>query len=80
MEFIDTPNPNSKKIIINHNYELAEYLTVEKGNHSSFIKHLLNHKDIKNIFSGPNFLTITKLEKANWDKIIKDLPDYTDNI
>ena len=38
MEFIDTPNPNSKKIIINHNYELAEYFIVEKGNHSSFYK------------------------------------------
>tara|TARA_B100000902_G_C26652483_1_gene594486 strand:- start:163 stop:405 length:243 start_codon:yes stop_codon:yes gene_type:complete len=80
MEFIDTPNPNSKKIVINHDYELAEYLDIENGKHSSFVNYLLNHKDIKNIFSGPDFLTITKLEKANWDKIIKDLADYTDNI
>tara|TARA_B100000035_G_C20549954_1_gene357763 strand:- start:155 stop:397 length:243 start_codon:yes stop_codon:yes gene_type:complete len=80
MEFIDTPNPNSKKIIINHNYELAKYLDIENGNHISFVKYLLNHKDIKNIFSGPNFLTVTKFEKANWEEIIKDLPSNTDSI
>ena len=62
MEFIDRPNRNSKKIFINHNYELAEYLDIENGNHISFVKYLLNHKDIKNIFSGPNFLTVTKFE------------------
>ena len=30
MELIDTPNPNAKKVIVNHDYEIA--INIEKGN------------------------------------------------
>ena len=26
MELIDTPNPNAKKILVNHDYEIATYI------------------------------------------------------
>ena len=71
-EFIDTPNPNAKKIILNHNFEIAVYLNAEKISDDDVLK-IYNHPNIENIFSGPGFLTLTKKPKASWDNIIKDL-------
>ena len=74
MEFIDTPNPNAKKIEIDHSYEVSIYL-VEEGAYSPEINYLLSHDGVKSIFTGPNFLTISKNENYSWEGIIKDLKD-----
>ena len=74
MEFIDTPNPNAKKIVAEHSYEISIYL-VEEGAYSPEINYLLSHDGVKSIFTGPNFLTISKNENYSWEVIIKDLKD-----
>jgi hypothetical protein len=74
MEFIDTPNPNAKKIEVVHSYEVSIYL-VKEGAYSPEINYLLSHDGVKNIFTGPNFLTISKNENYSWEDIIKDLKD-----
>ena len=71
-EYIDTPNPNAKKIMLNHDFDIAIYLNEELIKDDSLI-NLFNHPSIENIFSGPGFLTLTKKPKASWDNIIKDL-------
>tara|TARA_B100000524_G_scaffold294984_1_gene169636 strand:+ start:941 stop:1171 length:231 start_codon:yes stop_codon:yes gene_type:complete len=74
MEFIDTPNPNAKKIVLEHSYEISVYLNREES-YSPEINYLLLHEGVKNIFTGPNFLTISKNENYSWEGIIKDLKD-----
>ena len=74
MEFIDTPNPNAKKIEVVHSYEVSIYLDKE-GAYSPEINYLLSHDGVKSIFTGPNFLTISKNENYSWEGIIKDLKD-----
>ena len=74
MEFIDTPNPNAKKIVVEHSYEISIYL-VEEGAYSPEINYLLSHDGVKSIFTGPNFLTISKNENYSWENIIKVLKD-----
>ena len=74
MEFIDTPNPNAKKIEVVHSYEVSIYL-VKEGTYSPEINYLLSHDGVKSIFTGPNFLTISKNENYSWEDIIKDLKD-----
>ena len=71
-EFIDTPNPNAKKIILEHNFEVAIYLD-EKLVENSNVYDLFFHRDVENIFSGPGFLTVTKKENSLWENIIQDL-------
>ena len=70
-EFTDTPNPNAKKIVTQHDYELSIYLSKEliKDDH---LLDLLNHPSVENIFSGPGFLTVTKHENTSWENIIQD--------
>jgi|TARA_B100001996_G_scaffold39857_1_gene29128 Scaffold protein Nfu/NifU N terminal. len=74
MEFIDTPNPNAKKIEVVHSYEVSIYL-VKEGAYSPEINYLLSHDGVKSIFTGPNFLTVSKNENYSWEDIIKDLKD-----
>jgi len=80
MELIDTPNPNSKKIILNHDYEVAIY--IEKGNSDTkgVAKDLIEVEGVMSIFTGPNFLTITKEETADWGSINKDILNKFDTI
>ena len=71
MLFEDTPNPNAKKIVIDHDYEVGIYLD-KNQQHDSFIQDLLNNENIQNIFTGPNFLTILKSNEGVWTDIIED--------
>ena len=57
-EFIDTPNPNAKKIMLVKNSNLHD---------------LFFHPGVENIFSGPGFLTVTKKDNFLWENIIQDL-------
>ena len=72
MKFEDTPNPNAKKIVVDHPFEVGIYLEDTKTD-EVFIINLLNNPNVKSIFTGPNFLTIPKNESANWNDIIVDL-------
>ena len=76
MEFIDTPNPNAKKIEAKHSYEIAIYLSAD-SDHSPEISYLINHPGVESIFTGPSFLTVSKKESVSWSDIIKDLSDNT---
>ena len=49
MELIDTPNPNAKKIEI----EILE---------SSLLAKISEINGVKSVFSGPGFITISKIE------------------
>ncbi len=80
MELIDTPNPNAKKVMINHDYEIA--INIEKGNSDTkgVAKDLIEVEGVISIFTGPNFLTITKEETADWSSINKDILNKFDTI
>ena len=72
MELIDTPNPNAKKIMLEHSFEIAIYLD-KKLVENSNLHDLFFHPGVENIFSGPGFLTVTKKDNFLWENIIQDL-------
>ena len=76
MEFIDTPNPNAKKLEAKHSYKISIYLSADRD-HSPEISYLINHPGVESIFTGPSFLTVLKKESVSWSDIIKDLTDNT---
>ena len=80
MELIDTPNPNAKKVTIKHDYEIG--INIEKDNSGieGVAKDLIEVDGVASIFTGPNFLTVTKEEAADWDSINKDILNKFDTI
>ena len=80
MDLIDTPNPNAKKIIIQHKYEVAIYLDEDNKDESDKIWKLLEVKGVEKIFTGPNFITITKSNNADWNTIKKDINNIFDTM
>ena len=67
MELIDTPNPNAKKIMT----DLDESL---------LLNDLNNIDGISSIFFGPGFITISKLEDANWEIITQEINNLFDKL
>ena len=41
MELIDTPNPNAKKILVDHDYEIATYIKLNSSMLKESLKNLL---------------------------------------
>tara|TARA_Y100000591_G_C21789159_1_gene675572 strand:- start:611 stop:853 length:243 start_codon:yes stop_codon:yes gene_type:complete len=80
MEFLDTPNPNAKKVLINHDLENAIYLDNNISTSIIEISNLLNMDGIENIFTGPGFITITKKVENSWESIIENINSNLDNI
>ena len=80
MELIDTPNPNAKKVIVNHDYEIATYIEKDNSDTEGVAKDLIEVDGVRSIFTGPNFLTITKEENADWGIINKDILNKFDTI
>ena len=80
MEFLDTPNPNAKKILVDHDFETSIYLNEDISTTSLEVSILLNISGIKNIFTGPGFVTITKNDSITWDDIIQDFSSKFDSI
>ena len=80
MELIDTPNPNAKKILIDHEYEIAVYINQDSSDTEGLAKKLIEIDGVSSIFTGPGFLTLTKEEKADWDTINKDILNKFDTI
>jgi hypothetical protein len=80
MELIDTPNPNAKKIIIEHNYEIATYIYKDTEGVEGVAKDLIRINDISSIFIGPGFLTISKEGSGDWVSINNDILNKFDTI
>ena len=67
MELIDTPNPNAKKIEI----EILE---------SSLLAKISEINGVKSVFSGPGFITISKIEDIEWELITEDIANIFDKL
>tara|TARA_B100000963_G_C22548956_1_gene635827 strand:- start:218 stop:460 length:243 start_codon:yes stop_codon:yes gene_type:complete len=80
MELINTPNPNAKKLLAEHSYNVGEYLKPENLDKNTIEFKILKVAGVKTIFVGPNFLTITKEENFDWDLIIKDIKSIFDKL
>ena len=80
MELIDTPNPNAKKILVEHDYEIATYINQDSGDTKGVAKDLVRINGIASIFTGPGFLTLTKEELADWETINTDILNKFDTM
>ena len=80
MELIDTPNPNAKKVLVEHDYEIAIYINKENQEVSGIAKQLIKIDGIESIFTGPGFLTLTKAEDGDWNIINSDILNKFDTI
>ena len=80
MDLIDTPNPNAKKIIVDHDYEIAIYINKENIQAEGVAELLIEINGIDSVFTGPGFLTVTKEGNASWDAINKDILNKFDTI
>ena len=80
MEILDTPNPNAKKILIEHDLENSIYIDENTVTNINEISILLSISGIDNIFTGPGFVTISKTSELAWDNIIEDINNKLDNI
>ena len=69
MDLIDTPNPNAKKILIEHDYEIAIYINNDNDKVGGVAKQLMEIEGVESIFTGPGFLTLTKDESGDWNLI-----------
>jgi hypothetical protein len=66
MQLITTPNPNAKKVEIEHGLEVGTVIKSTSG--------------IGTIFAGPGFLTLTKEEDSDWDSINDDIVTQLDKL
>jgi len=80
MNLIDTPNPNAKKILIEHEYEIAKYINSESTDITGVAQKLINIKGVESVFTGPGFLTLTKEDSADWNIINNDILNNFDTI
>ena len=80
MELIDTPNPNAKKILVDHDYEIAIYINQESSGAEGLAKDLIGINGVVTIFTGPGFLTLTKEELADWETINTDILNKFDTM
>ena len=67
MELIDTPNPNAKKIMTDLDKSLL-------------LNDLNNIDGISSIFFGPGFITVSKLEDAEWEMITQEINNIFDKL
>jgi len=80
MDLIDTPNPKAKKILVEHNYEIATYINQDSSNVEGIAKNLIEIEGVDSIFTGPGFLTLTKEESADWESINTDILNKFDTM
>ena len=67
MELIDTPNPNAKKIMTDLDKSLL-------------LNDLNNIDGISSVFFGPGFITVSKLENAEWEMITQEINNIFDKL
>ena len=77
MEFIDTPNPNARKIEMDTSVFDNPAGKVTQDNIS---KKLSEIDGVSSVFFGPGFVTITKVEKIKWETINQNIIDIFDKL
>ena len=80
MELIKTPNPNAKKIEIKHGLEVGTTIKSTSDENNELCNKLISISGINTIFTGPDFLTLTKDDNSNWDSINHDIITQFDKI
>ena len=80
MEFITTPNPNALKIDTSHNLEVGTVIQSSSDTDDKLCSLLINIEEINTISVGPDFLTLTKKEDADWDSIKADIAGQFDKL
>jgi len=80
MELIKTPNPNAKKIEIKHGLEVGTTIKSTSDENNELCNKLISISGINTIFTGPDFLTLTKDDNSNWDSINHDILTQFDKI
>ena len=80
MDLIDTPNPNAKKVLVEHDYEIAIYINKDSQEVDGIAKQLLKVSGVESIFTGPGFLTLIKEESGDWNIINNDILNKFDTI
>ena len=80
MELISTPNPNAKKIEIDHGLEVGTVVKSTSDKNNTLCNQLISISGISTIFAGPGFLTLTKEEDNDWDSINHDIVTQFDKL
>ena len=80
MQLITTPNPNAKKIQIEHGLEVGTVIKYTSDKNSTLCNQLISISGISTIFAGPGFLTLTKEENSDWDSINHDIVTQFDKL
>ena len=73
MQLITTPNPNAKKIEIEHELEVGTVIKSTSDENNELCNQLISVSGISTIFAGPGFLTLTKTEDGDWVSINDDI-------
>ena len=80
MEFITTPNPNAIKVEASHSLEVGTVIESSSDTDDKLCSLFINIEEINTIFVGPDFLTLTKKEDADWDSIKADIAGQFDKL
>ena len=80
MELITTPNPNARKIELEHSLEVGMVIDSVEKTDIQLCKLLLEISGISSIFVGPGFLTLTKEEGIDWESINDDIVAQFDKL
>ena len=80
MQLIKTPNPNAKKIEIEHGLDVGTVIESTSDENNKLCNQLISILGISSIFVGPGFLTLTKEENSDWNSINHDIVTQFDKI
>ena len=80
MQLITTPNPNAKKIQIEHGLVVGAVIKSTSDKNNTLCNQLISISGISTIFAGPGFLTLTKEENSDWDSINHDIVTQFDKL
>ena len=80
MQLITTPNPNARKIEIEHGLETGTVIKSTSDKNNTLCNQLISISGIGTIFAGPGFLTLTKEEDSDWDLINDDIVTQLDKL
>ena len=80
MELISTPNPNAKKIELEHTLTVGTVINSSSDTEDKLCNWLLAISGITSIFVGPGFITIIKEDQIDWDLINNDIITQFDKL
>ena len=80
MQLITTPNPNAKKVEVEHGLDVGTVIKSTSDKNDTLCNQLISISGISTIFAGPGFLTLTKEENSNWDSINHDIVTQFDKL